>query len=92
MIADHRQRNREGEGEGAACDQTGSDTPSEGGLEVVTGASRLKERTTRMLEHALELAAQGYSLEKIETLLHYAGYSDARLCLLETAALVPQRR
>jgi len=82
VIADHRQRNREGEGEGAACDQTGSDTPSEGGLEVVTGASRLKERTTRM----------GYSLEKIETLLHYAGYADARLCLLETAALVPQRR
>jgi hypothetical protein len=31
-----------------------------------------------MLEHALELAAQGYSLEKIETLLHYAGYADAR--------------
>ena len=58
----------------------------------MTGASRLKERTTRMLEHALELAAQGYSLEKIETLLHYAGYADARLCLLETAALVPQRR
>ena len=43
----------------------------------MTNFSRLKERTTRMLEHALE-AAQGYSLEKIETLLRYAGYSDAR--------------
>jgi hypothetical protein len=44
----------------------------------VIDAGRLKERTSRMLEHALELAAQGYSLEKIETLLHYAGYADAR--------------
>jgi hypothetical protein len=52
--------------------------PSQGGLRIVTDSSRLKERTIRMLEHALELAAQGYSLEKIETLLHYAGYSDAR--------------
>ena len=52
--------------------------PSQGGLRIVTNSSRLKERTTRMLEHALELAAQGYSLEKIETLLRYAGYSDAR--------------
>jgi hypothetical protein len=44
----------------------------------VIDAGRLKERTSRMLEHALELAAQGSSLEKIETLLHYAGYADAR--------------
>ena len=44
----------------------------------MTDISQRKVRTTRMLEYVRELAAHGYSLEKIEVLLHYAGYPDAR--------------